>query len=87
MVSSGRGGAGNVRSPSRGPADRARAAELERQEREIQAAALKKDEASPHTTGRGGAGNIKKDHAYESRGREQGGVGSVSHECKGIHST
>lgn len=77
VISSGRGGVGNVRSPSRGPADRARAQELDKQEREIQAAALRKDEMGPHATGRGGAGNVKREHSNDARGRDSG-VGSVS---------
>lgn len=84
IVSSGRGGAGNLRSPSRGPADRGKAAELDRQEHEVQKAALKHDEHAPHATGRGGAGNVKRDHSQEGAGRgREGGVGSVSRYPKG----
>lgn len=75
---SGRGGAGNQRSPSRDPADRARAKEAEKQERELRAAAIQHDEHTPHGTGRGGAGNMAREHSADGRGRETGGVGAVS---------
>lgn len=75
---SGRGGAGNQRSPSKDPTDRARAREAEKQERELRAAAIQHDEHNPHATGRGGAGNIAREHSADGRGRETGGVGAVS---------
>ncbi|CAO1613504.1 unnamed protein product [Jaminaea pallidilutea] len=70
VVASGRGGAGNVRSPSRDPLDRQRAQEMNKQERELQAAALRNDEHSARATGRGGAGNLKRDSSADRRGRD-----------------
>lgn len=77
---SGRGGAGNQRSPSRDPLDRARAREAEKHEKELRAAAIQHDEHNPHGTGRGGAGNVTREHSADARGRENGGVGAVSHD-------
>ncbi|PWN23898.1 hypothetical protein BCV69DRAFT_309758 [Microstroma glucosiphilum] len=74
---SGRGGAGNQRSPSRDPLDRARAREAEKHEKELRAAAIQHDEHNPHGTGRGGAGNVTREHSADARGRENGGVGAA----------
>lgn len=81
---SGRGGAGNIRSPSRDPEADLRA--LSR-EREIIEEHRKQEEGHPFSTGRGGAGNIDRSR---SRSREparfepvhssgRGGFGNISH--------
>lgn len=73
----GRGGAGNIRSPSRDPIDHKAAYEEEKREHQIQADAIKADAAHPHHAGRGGAGNIRTDSKdRDDRGR--GGVMGVS---------
>lgn len=76
-VTSGRGGVGNVRSPSRDPLERSRVQEMDKQEREIQAAALRNEEHAPHAVGRGGVGNVKRESSADRRGRDSTG-GSVS---------
>lgn len=76
-MTSGRGGAGNIRSPSRDPLERQKAQAISRQEREIQAAALRNEEHVPHAVGRGGAGNLARDGSGERRGRDEGGAVSV----------
>ncbi|KAE8255956.1 hypothetical protein A4X13_0g2857 [Tilletia indica] len=69
LVHSGRGGAGNVRSPSRDPTERQRVLEAEKAEHKLQAD-YAKTEASHYTaTGRGGAGNIQPAGVGEERGR------------------
>lgn len=75
MVSSGRGGAGNVRSPSRDPLDRKKAAEAQEREVKLQEEYRQHELKSTHTTGRGGAGNMTAE-AAEERGRGRGGAGS-----------
>ena len=77
MISSGRGGAGNVRSPSRDPTDRKRAAEAEARETKLQEEYRQQETKVAHSTGRGGAGNIAADPA-EERGRGRGSNGSSS---------
>ncbi|CAO1622896.1 unnamed protein product [Parajaminaea phylloscopi] len=69
-MSSGRGGAGNVRSPSRDPLERQRAQAIDKQEREIQAAALRSEEHAPHAVGRGGVGNVARESSGDRRGRD-----------------
>ncbi|ETS61159.1 hypothetical protein PaG_05114 [Moesziomyces aphidis] len=82
MISSGRGGAGNVRSPSRDPLDRKRAAEVQAREDKLQEEYRQQDLKAPHSTGRGGAGNIAADAEERGRGRGDssngGGGGGVS---------
>lgn len=88
ILHGGRGGSGNVRSPSRDPADRLRAKEEEEKEKKLQAEALRKDATHAHSTGRGGAGNVRSNNNVaasgeaesrdRSRGRAEGGVASVS---------
>lgn len=60
--SHGRGGAGNIRSPSRDPAERLKAEvelrKLEDEEREIELAYDDRARTEPISIGRGGAGNI-----------------------------
>lgn len=75
----GRGGFGNVRSPSRDPADREKVAEEEKKEHATQVEASKKEATHPHHAGRGGAGNIRTDSKDrgDERGRN-GGIGQVS---------
>lgn len=63
----GRGGMGNVRSPSRDPLDRKRKEEEEQQLDQLQTAELKQ---GMHSTGRGGRGNIPLGE-QEERGRRQ----------------
>lgn len=77
MISSGRGGAGNVRSPSRDPTDRKRAAEAEARETKLQEEYRQQENKVAHSTGRGGAGNIASD-VNEERGRGRGSDGSSS---------
>lgn len=84
IVSSGRGGVGNVRSPSRDPLERSRAQEMEKQEREIQAAALRNEEHHAHAVGRGGVGNVKRESSADRRGRDSNG-GSVSTSAQPRH--
>lgn len=75
-VRAGRGGAGNVRSPSRDPTDRVKYAEMEKKEHQLQADAIKRDAIATHSSGRGGAGNMK--HREESpRGRGEGAVSNA----------
>ena len=75
-VRAGRGGAGNVRSPSRDPTDRVKYAEMEKKEHQLQADAVKRDAHATHSSGRGGAGNMK--HRDESpRGRNEGAVSNA----------
>jgi len=87
----GRGGAGNVRSPSRDPADRKQAEMAAREETLMQQKAQAADAHHPHTTGRGGAGNMASSQTTsrdqsEDRGRgrngerstERGPIGNVS---------
>jgi hypothetical protein len=82
FVAGGRGGVGNVRSPSRDPKDRVKMQAEEEKEASIQAQAIAKERQNPHTTGRGGAGNVKRESSTErgadDRGRSSGGVGAVS---------
>ncbi|PWZ01026.1 hypothetical protein BCV70DRAFT_88381 [Testicularia cyperi] len=78
VTHSGRGGAGNVRSPSRDPLDRKRAEEAQAKENKLQEEYRQHDLKGPHSTGRGGAGNIASDSTEErGRGRD-GGSGGVS---------
>lgn len=60
--SHGRGGAGNIRSPSRDASQRAEQAEklkqLDEEDRRIEEAYDERTKNSAHSTGRGGAGNI-----------------------------
>lgn len=58
MVHGGRGGAGNLRSPSRDPADKKKHQLLEQQEQKAQADAIKRDQSATHSSGRGGLGNM-----------------------------
>lgn len=77
MISSGRGGAGNVRSPSRDPLDRKRAAEAAQREEKLQEEYRQTESRTAHLTGRGGAGNATSDPAAaEERGRGRGSNGS-----------
>lgn len=88
-VSSGRGGVGNVRSPSRDPLDRARIATQEHHDQELQEQYLRQEASVPHYSpaGRGGRGNIHREGSLErpvrgpsqerERGRKEGPVGSV----------
>ncbi|GAC97306.1 hypothetical protein PHSY_004891 [Pseudozyma hubeiensis SY62] len=69
MISSGRGGAGNVRSPSRDPLDRKKAAEAQAREDKLQEEYRSHDSKVAHSTGRGGAGNIATTGDAEERGR------------------
>lgn len=79
VTHSGRGGAGNIRSPSRDPVSPTRA------EREIIAHAAQEDAELAHSSGRGGLGNIipsrsrsrsrPADAVVHSSGR--GGVGNI----------
>ena len=83
MTHSGRGGAGNVRSPSRDPLDRKRAEEAVRREESIREEYREKEKKAPHLTGRGGAGNIASNgdaDGERGRGRDSssGGVTGVS---------
>lgn len=65
----GRGGMGNVRSPSRDPLDRRRKEEEEQQLDQLQTAELKQ---GMHLTGRGGRGNVPLAEQEErGRGRRQ----------------
>jgi hypothetical protein len=73
-VHAGRGGAGNIRSPSRDPTDHAKAYEEERKEQQIQLDAIKKEQSQPHHAGRGGAGNIRSESKERSDDRGRGGV-------------
>ncbi|PWN46539.1 hypothetical protein IE53DRAFT_391288 [Violaceomyces palustris] len=66
---SGRGGAGNLRSPSRDPADRKRAEEAQAREEKLQEEYRQQEKRTPHSTGRGGAGNIAADDVERGRGR------------------
>lgn len=79
----GRGGAGNVRSPSRDPTDRKRAEQAQMREEKLQEEYRANDLRAPHSTGRGGAGNIAADSEERGRGRDgastgTGGGGGVS---------
>lgn len=69
-ISSGRGGAGNVRSPSRDPGTRERAKILEEEENRIAMEYDAKHKDDVVSAGRGGAGNIgvahHADHIPES---------------------
>lgn len=88
-VSSGRGGAGNVRSPSRDPADRARLVQDELHEQGLQDEYRRAEASAPHyaPSGRGGRGNIHHEGSSlergrgasteRDRGRKDGPVGSV----------
>lgn len=76
-LTSGRGGAGNVRSPSCDPLERQKAQAIDKQEREIQAAALRSDEHVLHAVGRGGVGNVTRDTSADCRGRNNGGSVSL----------
>lgn len=90
MISSGRGGAGNVRSPSRDPLDRKKLADAQAREDKLQEEYRSHDSKVAHSTGRGGAGNIATTaDAAEERGRGRdsngtsgggGGVSGVSEE-------
>lgn len=84
ITHSGRGGAGNVRSPSRD------AGTPTREERETAAHAAERDAELPHSSGRGGLGNI-----FGSRSRSRtrpadvhstgrGGVGNMAHGAAGL---
>ncbi len=74
ILASGRGGAGNVRSPSRDPTDRAKLREAERRETDLQESYLREEAKAPHTSGRGGAGNLKREESQErGRGRQADG--------------
>lgn len=66
-VSSGRGGVGNVRSPSRDPVDRARIANEELRDQELQEEYRRREAAAPHyaPSGRGGRGNIHQEGSLE----------------------
>ncbi|CAD6900959.1 unnamed protein product [Tilletia controversa] len=59
LVHSGRGGAGNVRSPSRDPLERQRVLKAEQAEHKLQADYAKTEATHYTATGRGGAGNIQ----------------------------
>lgn len=76
LVSSGRGGAGNVRSPSRDPLDRQRAADAKAREEKLQEEYRQHDVKVAHSTGRGGAGNIAANPDAEERGRGRADGGS-----------
>ncbi|KAK0558743.1 hypothetical protein OC844_004910 [Tilletia horrida] len=67
LVHAGRGGAGNVRSPSRDPLERQRVREAEQQEQKLQADYAKNEASHYHATGRGGAGNIQSTDAPRGR--------------------
>jgi len=82
MTSSGRGGAGNMRSPSRDPAQPAETPA----EYGVIAAATERDAELPHSSGRGGFGNILNKSRSRSRGPTEvmhssgrGGVGNIVH--------
>lgn len=75
VTHSGRGGAGNVRSPSRDPTERKRAEEAQIREEKLQEEYRANDLKAPHSTGRGGAGNIAADAEERGRGREGGSTG------------
>lgn len=81
MISSGRGGAGNVRSPSRDPLDRKKVAEAQERETKMQEEYRQHDLKALHSTGRGGAGNIA---AEEERGRGRAGDGANSNGGGGV---
>ena len=77
MISSGRGGAGNVRSPSRDPLDRKKVAEAQAREDKLQEEYRQQDAKAVHSTGRGGAGNIASaDTEERGRGRDSNGASS-----------
>lgn len=91
-ISAGRGGVGNVRSPSRDPADRARIANAEQRDQERQDEYRRRELMAHHyaPSGRGGLGNIHQEgtappdrsHSHtrlssQERGRREGPVGSV----------
>ncbi|KAK0543092.1 hypothetical protein OC846_006537 [Tilletia horrida] len=82
VVHAGRGGAGNVRSPSRDPLERQRVREAEEAEHKLQADYAKNEASHFTATGRGGAGNISVPHAEAPRGRDSdaaagGAVGNI----------
>lgn len=58
VVAGGRGGAGNIRSPSRDPGERAEAQKLDEEEAATQAKWEEKHKDDMVTGGRGGMGNI-----------------------------
>lgn len=70
-VSSGRGGVGNVRSPSRDPADRARLVQEELREQEMQGEYRRSEANAPHFApiGRGGLGNLYQEGGTAEHGR------------------
>ncbi|KAF8513998.1 hypothetical protein BU17DRAFT_94867 [Hysterangium stoloniferum] len=82
LTHSGRGGAGNIRSPSREPG--AGVAELDPKEIEAMRAAAEREAELPHSSGRGGAGNIfasrsrSRSRAEALRSSGRGGVGNIA---------
>ncbi|EPQ31750.1 uncharacterized protein PFL1_01082 [Pseudozyma flocculosa PF-1] len=74
ITHSGRGGAGNVRSPSRDPLDRKRAEEAQAREEKLQEDYRQQEKKVPHSTGRGGAGNIASTDSEAERGRGRNGA-------------
>ncbi|KAI5825433.1 hypothetical protein K523DRAFT_313427 [Schizophyllum commune Tattone D] len=80
VFSTGRGGAGNMRSPSR--ASREVSEGNEAREREILRAAEERGRDMPHSTGRGGLGNISR-----SRSREPESLVSRSRSREPVRST
>ncbi|KAN0060583.1 hypothetical protein ACQY0O_007235 [Thecaphora frezii] len=83
VTHSGRGGAGNVRSPSRDPLDRKRAEEAQALEEKLQEEHRQQERKAPHSTGRGGAGNIASE-AENERGRGRDGAGGGVGEVGGV---
>lgn len=84
MVSSGRGGAGNVRSPSRDPLDRQRAADAKAREEKLQEEYRQNEVKVAHSTGRGGVGNMAINEAAEERGRGRDGGSSSGGGVTGV---
>jgi Protein of unknown function (DUF3602) len=85
VLHSGRGGVGNVRSPSRDPTDRLKLREAQEKETHIQEDYLREEAKHTHSSGRGGIGNRTRDESQErgrGRGAEKdtggGSVGNVS---------
>lgn len=74
MIHSGRGGAGNIRSPSRNPADRINEEREASLTDKIVAETRGRDAQGPISTGRGGAGNISNSRS-RSRSAVRGGGG------------
>lgn len=84
MVASGRGGAGNIRSPSRDPKARAEAErETQLQDRLI-AESRGRQENAAFATGRGGAGNINRSKSRQRDGSQPPSVreGSAAPELR-----